>query len=178
LVRPPASRTLQPEDAPLELAQLGYAWLAGVSFVERVPFEAGRGFEYGVNLDHSIVESDDEKSSVYRMTLTVEWTELPENSEAPFDLTLDVAGVFHWQDMPVDADFRRAWLELNASYLLWPYARAYAALITGASTLPPLTLYTMRVPQVPLRDVKQPHPKEAAAGNTPRKKPRGAPPSA
>ena len=63
-----------------------------------------------------------------------------------FDLSLAVDGLFLWIDPHLDEDFRRAWLGLNGRYLLWPYARSYAAMITSASSLPPLTLFTMQIP--------------------------------
>jgi len=49
-----------------------------------------------------------------------------------------------------EEDFRRDWLDFNAPYLLWPYARAYIANLTGSSSLPPLTIFTMKVPHPPI----------------------------
>jgi preprotein translocase subunit SecB len=148
---------LRPEDAPLEVAQLAHAWLASVSFDELIPLGKSGDVEYGIKLgEPKIIHTDDKSVTVMRLTLEIEWTKLPEGQEdGPFELSLDVAGAFMWQDSEIEDDFRRSWIELNAAYLLWPYARSYIATITGLSSAPALTIYTMRVPQLPLRGLEE-----------------------
>jgi len=70
----------------------------------------------------------------------------------PFDLALDVHGIFVWnQEMfPPDEALAKGWLEYNGMYLLWPYLRSYVTMITAATHFPALTIYTMNVPQPPV----------------------------
>jgi preprotein translocase subunit SecB len=65
-------------------------------------------------------------------------------------LSVRVGGVFSWQAATKpDRRLAELWLEYNGMYLLWPYARSYIAAISGMSNVPPLTLYTMSLPNPP-----------------------------
>jgi preprotein translocase subunit SecB len=140
-------------------------WLASVSFVEQTPLEAPGDAQYGIKFSHTATDSDDRSTTIVRLSLQVEWLQLPDGTEtAPLELSLDIAGAFTWQNTGLDDDLRQSWIDLNATYLLWPYARNYIALITGASSLPPLTIYTMRVPQIPLATLEEVSPASKPSG--------------
>jgi hypothetical protein len=112
---------------------------------------------------------------VLALTADVEWMHELEPFENPFDLSITVAGYFTWDPGRFPSEDREAWLDYNGTYLLWPYLRAYTAMITGASSLPALTVYTMVVPEPPGIPEAAPESDEAGARkkSAPRKK--GAP---
>lgn len=151
------------ESHPLAVGQLQHAWLRNVAFQEnaRFDFQTAR-LTYHVELADLQIDfrADDDAAdrgsdwAVLHVPATVEWQiaegeiEAPE-IEAPFELSLTVAGLFTWEPAPPKRESQQRWLDYNGVYLLWPYLRSYVAMITGASSLPPLTIYTRRVPELP-----------------------------
>jgi hypothetical protein len=94
--------------------------------------------------------------------MKIEWDG---DGQAPFALELTVEGLFSWQKNSRPEELMRAWLAWNGVYLLWPYARTFVSTITGFSALPPLTIYTMRVPDPPELEIEK-----SPASERPRKK--------
>jgi preprotein translocase subunit SecB len=160
---------LRPDDPFLAVAQLRHAWLSAVDFVERDKFVPSADWEFFVKFEHEIVSADDEAAGV-RLNVMITWErkaaeaeqtaaeaeQTAADAEPPFELELSVDGMFEWERPGIDEDFRRSWLEFNAAYLLWPYARNFAATITSSSSLPVLTMPTLRVPHPPLASLMLP----------------------
>lgn len=146
-------------------AQLVQAWLASVTFAEnreylestdrsKVSYEVESSSEIE---DLARFESEDETWAWVRLDARIVWHaegeegqgEGGEKPATPFDLDMTLRGAFMWGSATVDERVAHAWLEYNASYLLWPYLRSYVATITGMGILPALTIYTMSVPEAP-----------------------------
>jgi hypothetical protein len=147
----------QPELPPLAVGQLEHAWLASVAFQENRDFEfAYEKLTYRVVLDHTVRYGEGEfaNTAILDVSAMIEWRpvegeeEVEVEVEAPFSLSLGVGGWFAWQQSHERESVER-WLEYNGVYLLWPYLRSYVSIITSASSVPPLTIYTMRVPDPP-----------------------------
>ena len=82
----------------------------------------------------------------------IEWADRRDHDddrryEKPFDLALTLGGSFQWAVPDAAADDIVGWIKFNTDHLFWPYLRAYTQQITAFSDLPPLTLYTIRVPR-------------------------------
>jgi len=134
---------------------------AGSLIIDRGPLP-GKEATYAVSGEGSfyvraanqkvLVERFPEPPAQLELDVKVEWRHVSDEPfTAPFDLELTVSGLFEWDHTTHARDLVDAWLEWNGVYLLWPYLRSYVAQITGASSLPPLTIYTMKVPQAPPR---------------------------
>lgn len=148
-------------------AQLERAWLASIAFEENFGFSLEERHKVSYELDaRTEIETlfaDEEDPpvtwAIVRVDVDLEWhraegrepdQEGGEDEEAPFTLSASVRGAFTWApDRPPEERFARAWLDYNAMYLLWPYLRGYISTVTGFSTFPPLTIYTMQVPEPP-----------------------------
>jgi hypothetical protein len=160
------ARTLQvpPEpDLVFSAAQLEEVWLGAVAFRENPSFDMSihGGIEYFVNesteIEFTLTEEGEVPQALLRLGAEIEWRgypaedgdELKPPDEIPFDLSLTIVGRFSLSKLDRDEEFLRAWLEYNGVYLLWPYLRQHVAQITGAGSLPTLTIYTMRVPRPP-----------------------------
>jgi hypothetical protein len=142
-------------------AQLEGVWLHSVRFAENENFDESErsGLFYFVNakVTHDPFEHDEEHDqtwAVARLHATIEWRREDEYEQRyerpiPFELELVVGGAFAWPSSSIDKRVGNAWLEFNARYLLWPYLRSYAASVTSMSRLPPLTIYTLSVPEPP-----------------------------
>ena len=136
--------------------QLENAWLVSVAYAEHEWHFGEESIWF--NVDEAFVvtrfqpEDDGAVAATGELELRVRWyadEEITMPAErAPFDLTMRLAGDFRF-DVGTEERFARAWLEYNGAYLLWPYARANAATVTGLGRLPKLTLYTRRLPELP-----------------------------
>jgi preprotein translocase subunit SecB len=90
-----------------------------------------------------------------KVGIEVDWSRTDEAEGLyPFELNAEVTGMFQWSpaSAPKTERMARLWLDYNGIYLLWAYLRTHVATITGMSDLPPLTIYTMRVPDRPQLD--------------------------
>ena len=97
--------------------------------------------------------SEDAVSAVVTVHATVVFTRLDEtDAPLPFELELDVHGVFRWsaETFPADEKLAIGWLQYNGMYLLWPYVRSHITTVTALSWLPPLIIGTMNVPTPPV----------------------------
>jgi preprotein translocase subunit SecB len=140
---------VQPEDLARSLAQLEAVWLARIEFRENPGFDPERDQDrvrYAVGRETRIDHSESGEASLMTLMARIDWSHVDEG-EIPFDLEVDLQGLFAWSSPIDDEDFAAAWLEFNGVYLLWPYLRSHVALITTASSLPPLTIPTLRVPR-------------------------------
>jgi hypothetical protein len=140
-------------------AQISEAWLAAVDFRGNPEWPTGEGLLYRLDQDFEVTdleerteEDDSHFSARGTLTLTVRWFEdegeTIEASEGPFDLTISVGGEFTFVPGREER-FVETWLTYNGAYLLWPYARAHIATITGLGRLPRLTIFTSQVPTAP-----------------------------
>jgi hypothetical protein len=141
-------------------AQLRNAWLARVRYKENPDFDpADLPLTYGLNhtttvesLDFAVEDESDEvgTSATVRFDLAVEWYHGDEPADSvPFNLAVSLRSLFVWTQ-PTEKQVAERWLNYNASYLLWPYARSYIAAITSWTHLQtPLTIYTQEVPELP-----------------------------
>jgi hypothetical protein len=141
-------------------AQLTEAWLASAEFRDNVDWPPGQPIWY--QLDESFEVADleqrgQEEGTSYwwargTLTLVVKWFEdegeTIQTEDGPFDLTISVTGEYQFA-VGREEPFVRAWLTYNGAYLLWPYARAHIATITGLGRLTKLTIYTSQVPTAP-----------------------------
>lgn len=138
-------------------AQIENAWLAAVEFRDCPESIGGGPIWFAVDSQFELkelqaLEEDNGHRVEVEVTLKVLWfddeAETAEASDRPFDLSIAVGGEFRF--LPGrDERFIRAWLDYNGEYLLWPYARAYVATITGLGRFPKLTVETLQVPQLP-----------------------------
>lgn len=133
--------------------QLLNAWLDSVEFEANPEYVAdGRVVRYHLDFKHAISVHEEGNRAVVGLTIKVGWRDAEDQELTPphpFRLELAVAGLFEWERAEVDRDTFEAWLEWNGVYLLWPYARSYITSLTAASPVPPLTIYTLRVPDPP-----------------------------
>jgi preprotein translocase subunit SecB len=145
------------EEIRLAAGQLSNCWLSRLAFVENESVNVeGNAATYSVAYTHEIeidevAPEDGEQSwALLRLNAEIEWRH-PEEAEfeRPFELSLTINGVFSWDPGVANRELVEAWLEWNGVYLLWPYLRSYITMITAASGLPALTIYTMRVPDPP-----------------------------
>lgn len=147
----------EPELGRLAAGQLQRAWLVSTAFEENVSLAPRpERLTYRVEHDHEILfgeleEGEDEVWATLVVNATIAWVHPDglDQFEQPFDLSLKVAGVFIWGPENRNRELMEAWLGYNGFYLLWPYLRSFIAVITGLSSLPPLTIYTLRVPDPP-----------------------------
>jgi hypothetical protein len=140
-------------------AQVADAWLAAADFRDRPEWPATRPTFYQLEQNFQVTDfelREEAEVSYYSargaLTLTVNWfqdeEETIEAAEVPFELSLTVAGEFRFTPGREER-FARGWLDYNGEYLLWPYARAYVATITGLGRLAKMTIYTSAIPQAP-----------------------------
>ena len=61
---------------------------------------------------------------------------------------VEVVGTFEWSHPEATDEDILGWIEFNTGHLLWPYLRSYVSMITGASGLPVLTLFSISVPSL------------------------------
>jgi preprotein translocase subunit SecB len=94
------------------------------------------------------------------LRLEIHWEAQPGKAH-PFDLSLDIVGLFEWIGSTRDPERMEGWLNFNGPYLLWPYARAHITALTALAGMPPLTITTYAVPKMHRSPV------EAPQGNTP-----------
>jgi hypothetical protein len=140
-------------------AQLEEVWLASVLFKEDMDFSWGDrpGLRYEVDADTTIDDfhlNDDgtETHAIACLHASLTWFDEERDDSpttGPFDLNVDVRGLFVWDSTALEESAAHAWLDYNATNLLWPYLRGYVAAITAHSRLPKLTIYTMSVPESP-----------------------------
>jgi hypothetical protein len=137
-------------------AQLDNAWLDTVQYRDRDEWSS-EPLWFGIDdkfevLDLQLDEEDNSYNVRGQLTLGISWfideEQTMEAVEAPFDLTLTIGADFIFQPGREER-FVRAWLNYNAAYLLWPYARAYTATITSLGRMPRLMLPTSQVPELP-----------------------------
>lgn len=140
-------------------AQLAEAWLAHVEFRDNPDWPSGQPLWYQLDESFEVADLEErqEGTSPYwwargTLTLVLKWFEdegeTLQTDEGPFDLTIAVTGEYRFV-AGREEPFVRAWLTYNGAYLLWPYARAHIATITGLGRLPKLTIYTSEVPTAP-----------------------------
>ncbi|OLE20517.1 MAG: hypothetical protein AUG50_00375 [Betaproteobacteria bacterium 13_1_20CM_3_63_8] len=103
------------------------------------------------------VDTDSEvtpEGSMVRVRLALEWEPLAANAEIerPFEIELDVVGIFDW-DGEATGEYRQSWTDFNGPYLLWPYIRSYMTWITTTAGLPPLVLPTLAVPRTGVEEI-------------------------
>lgn len=143
----------------IQPAQLEQAWLGNVDFdpvPEFDPADAGKtSYLVEPNVGISEIDTDPDGGQVAVVTLTAKIVFSRAEGEpgpVPFEMELDVHGLFRWKAnaLPPRPELAHGWLEYNGMYLLWPYLRAYVNTITGLSHLPGLTIYTMNVPKPPV----------------------------
>jgi preprotein translocase subunit SecB len=136
----------------LAAGQLEHCWVSKINFVENEHFTPSEE-SVRYNVDHSSRSDFNEKadSALLHLDVAIKWTHSDDAGDftPPFVLDLTVTGLFEWRESMHDPALREAWLEWNGVYLLWPYLRACVAQITTISSLPTLTIYTLRVPDPP-----------------------------
>jgi hypothetical protein len=149
------------DEFQLAAGQLAHCWLEAVEFREHRQLDGDERITYNVAHTNKVEFSESADpatppSATLHLNVTVEWRGADDEPvDPPFDLTMIVAGLFTWNHAAIDRDLHEAWLEWNGVYLVWPYVRSYIASITGMSSLPALTIYTMRVPDPPPRATDQ-----------------------
>jgi preprotein translocase subunit SecB len=95
-------------------------------------------------------EEDEESHAIVGLRARIDWgTEEEPDRSGPFDLEITVRGIFIWPSLTLEEDVAQAWIDHNATHLLWPYLRTFITTITALSRLPALTIYTMTVPESP-----------------------------
>jgi hypothetical protein len=136
--------------------QIESAWLAEVQYRERGEW-GGDDIWYQIEDEFELEHLElDEAENAYwargAVTITFSWFADPEMtieaSTAPYDLRVTVTGRFRFAPGQEER-FVRAWLDYNGSYLLWPYARANIATITGLGRFSALTIPTGEIPVLP-----------------------------
>jgi hypothetical protein len=160
---------LPPEPATHVRGQLLDAYLSEAHFSVNPKFDFSQSMtsSYAVHTDLSVEAAEDLRTARADLGVRIEWMFPPDadDPEVPFDLTVTITGEFEWGDQkPTTREDVEGWVEFNAEHLLWPYVRAQVAMITGASKLPPLTLYTITVPQPRLGQVEAVDEIEATPG--------------
>lgn len=148
-----AGRSLPSED-DIASGQLLHVWLSGVQFTEHSDFDLERErVTYSVEEAREVV-SDADDAATLRFGVTVRWrdAESGDDRAGPFALSVEASGHFHGEE-GVDPDDFRAWVDFNGPYLLWPYVRMYIGTLTSQSRFPPLTIFTLQLPQ-PLLDAE------------------------
>jgi preprotein translocase subunit SecB len=139
---------------PAEPAQLEWVWLSRVNFNVNPEFERNDigKTTYYVEPDTDVAllnaEESGARSAVVTLSATIEW-EREGDGPLPFEMQIDVGGHFRWNERAPDEQLARLWLDYNGMYLLWPYLRSYITTITAMAPVPPLTIYTMNVPEPP-----------------------------
>lgn len=155
-----------PDEVLLSAAQLDGVWLTSVTFAENRLLDPDRKPTYSLTHTTDVDLFDDEDGNplgLLELHAKVDWAADVDGEpvEPPFELALTVVGIFAFNPQRQrDERFASAWLDYNGVYLLWPYLRTYISTITGLSTLPPLTIYTMRVPNPPVggEEITDPRP--------------------
>ena len=128
--------------------QLADAWLSSVEFRDnqQYDFDQDRAVTYGVT-PVTTVDLDSPGGPYAELHVTIHWTdEEEEPTPGPFHLELTVTGQFEG-DLGFDRQALGQWLDFNSQFLLWPYARSYAAAVTALSNRPALTLFTLYLPR-------------------------------
>jgi hypothetical protein len=129
----------------LSVVQLAHAWLSGVEFQEHRDVRLD-GLAYRVS--HELESDVTLEGALCHLRVMIAWFEGDVEVEGPFALSLRVSGRVEWIEERPDEETVRAWLAYSGPYLLWPYVRSFASLITGSSSYPPLTIFTLAVPRV------------------------------
>lgn len=122
--------------------------LGGIEFARRDDWEPD-SVQYAVVSEIGAELANDRASVKATLAAEINWHrpgDDGEQVEGPFDLSIDVVGVFSWAEPDQTDEDIVGWVEFNAQHLLWPYLRSYASTITAASGLPVLTLFTISVP--------------------------------
>lgn len=143
---------------PIHPAQLVVTALGAVRFEpdEEFPVEDIGNVSYtvepGVELGDLQHQEDGRVTAGMKVHVSVVFTRLDESEgPTPFELELDVHGMFQWtaETFPADERLARGWLQYNGMYLLWPYVRSYITGLTAQSWFPALMIGTMNVPTPP-----------------------------
>ena len=102
-----------------------------------------------VDLDHEDKGPTTERSAYAHLDLKITWSDTDgEGVDGPFSLEATVTGEFLLGEAHlIDPVQLKRWIELNATHLLWSYARAYLSSVTSFSRHAPLTIFTIAVPR-------------------------------
>jgi preprotein translocase subunit SecB len=127
--------------------QLTEAYLRSVHFARHEDFE-WEALRYTLDSETKAELAGDRQSVRVTLRAEIHWHRQDdgEQSEGPFDLKLEVGGEYAWDRPDLTDEDIVGWVEFNSQHLLWPYLRSYVSLITTASGLPALTLYTITAP--------------------------------
>lgn len=110
-------------------------------------FQAGSKVSYAVDFN-TRVEADGTGNPLGHLDVSVLW--LDDEGDiipGPFALEITVTGEFELDEpMLTTSDAVKRWIDLNATHLLWSYARSYVSVLTSLGRHPPLTLFTISVP--------------------------------
>jgi preprotein translocase subunit SecB len=143
----------------VEPATLVGAWLAHVRFEDNREFPSAEQGDVSYTVDSEVDvqdfhrdETNNETHAYMLLQASIAWyrdDDLLERESGPFVLALGVRGFFVWDSSIVSEEEARAWLTYNGRWILWPYLRTYMTSVTSISRLPPLTIYTLDVPESP-----------------------------
>ncbi len=139
---------MSPEHFDIHSAQLSDAWLSHVEITENPAYDSTQGLSYAVDF-HTRVETDTPNGRpLGHLDVVVLWLDDEQDmAEGPFQLNISVTGEFVLDEPALtNPEAVERWIDLNATHLLWSYARSYVSVLTSFSRHPPLTLFTISVP--------------------------------
>lgn len=101
-------------------------------FKKRINYSQATKYKHDLTFDiHLLINKDDEHQGIIRLGCEVNNENV---TEAPFVLTLVLAGEFYAHDSPFEQ------YVVNAASLLFPYLRTYISTVTAMSGVEPLTI--------------------------------------
>lgn len=136
---------------PPHSTQLRDVWLSALQIEDHPAFSPEQNVGYTLSIDTS-VELPEGDLPLAHLTIKVIWLDGAGETPGPFDLTATVTGCFEVEGGALDPEQLTLWIELNATHLLWTHARAYISAATSFTRHPPLTLFTVRVPDLSALD--------------------------
>ncbi len=147
---------------PPHTTQLRDVWLSKLALSDHPDFRPDQNVRYAIGLATRVelpatdaVPPDD--CPLAHLDLAVTWHDEDDagaETPGPFDLAISVTGCFELEGGDLDPDELTSWIELNATHLLWTHARAYLTAVTSFTRHPPLTLFTVRVPDLSALDAE------------------------
>lgn len=136
---------------PPHSTQLRDVWLSALQVEDHPDFTPEQKANYTLSID-TRVELPDGEPPLAHLDIKVIWLEDGIETPGPFDLAISVTGGFDVEGGDLDSEQLTLWIELNATHLLWTHARAYISAVTSFTRHPPLTLFTVRVPDLSALD--------------------------
>ena len=128
--------------------------LVGRPEITKLNFEKNLEFEFpeniGLVLKNNVKimknEEPDSREAMVQLTLNVYNDDDLDQSEIPFQLSVEIQGFFHWAD-GLDEETCESLLRINGSAILYSYLRPVITSVTVEANLPPLVIPLMNFTQ-------------------------------